>query len=145
MASALSSKLSAFINPQDASQLQELDAAVATALTCGLSQSDKEALLQVFERFPEEDGFGVFWSILHALESADNYEHELVASVRRAPNLFNTLMINRIVNAGINVLAGVSAERLVNEVLSNGVATPGVIKQVQGFLHRQASAGQREA
>lgn len=145
MASALSSKLSEFNNPQDPGQLQELDAAVATALAGGLCQSDKEALLLVFERFPEEDGFGVFWSILHALEAADNYEHELVASVRRVPNLFNTLMVNRIVNAGASVVAGVQAERLLEEVLHNGTAMPSVIKQVQSLLHRQARAGQGEA
>jgi hypothetical protein len=136
---ALSTRLSAFTNPQDAGQLKDLDAAVATALAEGLSQSDKMALLQVFERFPAEDGFGVFWSILHALEAADNYEHELVASVRRAPNLFNTLMVNRFINAEASAIAGVSAEGLLNEVIHNAAAAPGVVKQVQGFVHRLTS------
>jgi hypothetical protein len=138
VATALISKLSAFTNPRDAAQLQELDAAVSHALAVGLSQSDKAALLALFERFPDEDGFGVFWSILHALEAADDYEHELVASVRRAPNLFNTLMVNRIVNAGGLVVATVPAEQLFNEVLHNAAANPVVIKQVQGFLQREA-------
>ena len=139
MVAALATRLSTFTDPQDSAQLEELDAAVAAAFANGLSQSDKTALLQVFERFPEEDGFGVFWGILHALEAADNYEHELVASVRRAPNLFNTLMVNRIVNSGASAVAGVSAEQLLNEVIHNAAAAPGVIKQVQSFVHRLTS------
>ena len=145
MTSALSAKLSVFTNPRDPGQLRELDAAVSNALATGLRQSDKEALLRVFERFPKEDGFGVFWSILHALEGVDNYELELVASIRRAPNKFNTLMVNRIVNAGATSVAGVPAKRLFAEVLENVAATPEVIKQVKGFLHRQSEAGRDEA
>ncbi len=133
----LSSKLSAFTNPEDPAQLQELEATLASAYATGLSQSDKAALLQVFERFPEDDGFGVFWSIVHALEAADNYEEELVASVRRTPCVFNALMTNRIVNAGSSTVAGVPAQQLLKEVLGHSAATPSVIKHVHGYLQRQ--------
>jgi len=58
-----------------------------------------ESLLQIFERFPEEDGSGVFWSILHALESLAGYESFLLASIKRKPTEFTVIMANRIMNA----------------------------------------------
>lgn len=135
MASELLFELLAFTNPHDPAQLRQLDVAVANALAAGLSPSDKKALLEVFERFPEEDGFGVFWSILHALEFADDYEQELVASLRRVPNLFNTLMVMRIVNAGGSSVADIPAKQLFNEVIQDAAVIPSVIEQVQRFLH----------
>lgn len=58
------------------------------------------ALFRVFERFPEDDGFETFWSILHAIEAQDNYEPILFESTRAQPSEFAVLMVNRILNTG---------------------------------------------
>jgi hypothetical protein len=46
----------------------------------------------VFERFPDHDGYGVMWSVLHGIEAILNYEIELLASVRRLPTEFGVVM-----------------------------------------------------
>ena len=58
------------------------------------------ALFGLFERFPEEDGHGVYWSVLHGLEHRGSYESALLASWRRAPSPFTRSMLLRLRNAG---------------------------------------------
>ena len=55
-------------------------------------------LFTVFENNPEHDGFGVFWSILHGIETIPGYEPELCNSIKRKPAEFNILMAKRIMN-----------------------------------------------
>jgi hypothetical protein len=74
------------------------------------------SLLAVFERFPWSDGFGLCWSILHAIEQLPGYEPHLVASVLRAPGEFNLMMVNRLVNGGVSDVGGVSLLGLLDEV-----------------------------
>jgi hypothetical protein len=58
-------------------------------------------LLRVFERFPRHDGHGVFWTILHAIESAPGYEPVLVEHVMRTPTEMGVTMLQRLVNRGV--------------------------------------------
>jgi hypothetical protein len=140
---SLRSELLVLTDLQDSDQLKALEECLTRAfLTGGLSHEDKAALLEVFERFPDEDGFGVFWSILHGLEHVDDYEDELVQSVRRRPGLFNTLMLNRMLNAGIELVAGESIDGLLRELLSHPAANDSVVKQVQGFIDRREARRQ---
>lgn len=67
MPSALVAAMEQFTSPQDEQQLRALDQALNAAAPSSCAKPEFEALLRVFERFPEEDGFGVFWSIVHIL------------------------------------------------------------------------------
>jgi hypothetical protein len=73
-------------------------------------------LFRVFERFPAHDGHGVFWAILHLLESIPNYEAELVQSVRRQPTHFNTLMLERLICSGQTSFGGTDLRALLDQV-----------------------------
>jgi hypothetical protein len=54
-------------------------------------------LFNVFERFPDDDGAGVLWSIVHGVESlAHDYEPLLVVSNRRAPSHMAAAMLARL-------------------------------------------------
>ena len=79
-----------------------LDALLEELFQCGSASLGIKAMLEVFEQFPTEDGAGVFWSIVHGLESLDGYERRLVESVRRAPSEFSLIMVHRhiILSAG---------------------------------------------
>ena len=55
-------------------------------------------LLTVFERFPGEDGAGVFWSIVHGLETIPGYEAILEESHSLKPAEFKSIMLRRIAN-----------------------------------------------
>ena len=139
---ALRSTLLEFTDPQDSNQMKALEDCLAKAfLAGGLNQEDKAAMLEVFERFPDDDE-NVFWSILHGLEHVDNYEMELVLSIRRRPSRFSTLMLNRMLNGGIKFAAGVSIDGLLSEVLSHPAATDGVVRLVQGFIGRREAQRQ---
>src|ERR1044072_1596394 len=58
------------------------------------------AIFNLFERFPEEDGAGVFWSALHGMEAVGGYEHLLLQYFRRFPSLMTKAMLRRILNSG---------------------------------------------
>ena len=61
-------------------------------------------LFEVFERYPEDDGAGVLFSIVHGVESLGiPYEEELNASFKRQPSHMAKTMIRRIENAKKNV------------------------------------------
>jgi hypothetical protein len=53
-----------------------------------------DAIFNLFERFPEDDGAGVFWSALHGMEAIGNYESKLRQYWRRWPNLMNRIMMS---------------------------------------------------
>jgi hypothetical protein len=82
-------------------------------------------LFSVFERFPEEDGAGVIWSVLHALETLPDYETELVRSLARKPSEFGVLMVSRLLNAGTRQVRGVSLVELLRELASKA-DSPGI-------------------
>jgi hypothetical protein len=113
-------EIEAFTDPQNEAQLQMLDATLQGINTSSCGKAEIGALLGVFERFPEADGFGVFWGILHALEALEGYEPQLLASVQRKPCEFNVLM------------AG-----LLRSVLSNPQATAQALHDAQQYLARR--------
>jgi len=102
----------------------------------GEPERGTEVLFGVFERFPEQDGYGVFWSILHGLESLPDYEGPLIASLRRQPPEFNVRMIDRILNAGRNSVGGVSGLTLLGEVLVHPDATEQAREDAGEYLKR---------
>ena len=58
-------------------------------------------LFGVFERFPDEDGSGAFWSILHGVESLPHdYASMLEDSHRRVPSFMADIMLRRLAKAG---------------------------------------------
>ena len=54
-------------------------------------------LFGVFERFPDEDGGGVLWSIVHGVESLQfDYRTGLESSYRRVPSEMAAVMLRRL-------------------------------------------------
>lgn len=57
-------------------------------------------LFGVFERFPENDGAGVFWSLVHSIESLPyNYEPQLRESYNRVQSEMANVMLIRLANS----------------------------------------------
>lgn len=108
--------LSWFDSPEDEFQLQRLDESISYLSGRDTDRRDIEALLAIFERFPEHDGFGVFWAILHCLERLPGHEPALLESVRRTPGNFNLLMIKRMLNSGITQSGDQSLAELIQEI-----------------------------
>ena len=72
-------------------------------------------LLAVLERFPEDDGAGVLWSIVHGVESIPGYEAELLRSLHRQPSELAVEMAGRLLNAGVSQ---VGVERIIDVLKS---------------------------
>jgi hypothetical protein len=145
MASQLVESLEQFQSPRDEDQLRLLERTIASVRPQDCGEPEFRALLSVFERFPAEDGFGVFWSIVHFLEACEGYEPALLESVRVAPTEFNVLMVNRILNAGIAQVAGESLLSVLNGVASDEAAPDDVRESARDFIEHQRTLGNAEA
>lgn len=91
-------------------------------LVCEIKDINSDIItscLAVFERFPEQDGAGVFFSIIHALEYHGGFENELANSVINKPNQWNLLMLNRFLNADIDVIGDYAIYQLLMGVINN--------------------------
>ena len=73
------------------------------------------AIFNLFERFPDQDGSGVFWSALHGMEATGSYEKELVTFFRRHPSEMTRTMLIRLRNAGETEAAGVPIDLLIGK------------------------------
>ncbi|WP_337175053.1 hypothetical protein [Paludisphaera sp.] len=105
----------------------------------GVGREGIEAMLALLERNPTEDGAGVFWSIVHGLESLPDYEPALVESVRRAPAALSLVMIGRLLNAGAAEVGGIRLTSLLREVEDNEEIAPDIRGTAQGLLERHAT------
>lgn len=66
----------------------------------GVRESDVPILFAVFERFPDDDGAGVLWSIVHGVESLPfDYEAILQGSMARKPSFMGDIMLKRLSRA----------------------------------------------
>jgi len=107
--------LAMFTSPHDVNQLQTLEAATRVC-QAKLTGEEFRAVFDLFERFPDEDGYGIFWSLVHAVEAAGGYEAALLESVGRKPVEFNVMMIGRLLNAGVLECSGQNLEVLLKLV-----------------------------
>jgi hypothetical protein len=71
------------------------------------------AIFGLFERFPEDDGSGVFWSALHGIEAAGGYEDLLLQYFHRHPSLMTSTMLRRIRKSGQTHIGHVEIASLV--------------------------------
>jgi hypothetical protein len=66
----------------------------------GVTEGQLPILFRVFERFPEEDGAGVLWSIVHGVESLPfDYASFLRQSMERRPSFMGAIMLQRLERA----------------------------------------------
>lgn len=121
----------------DPDELQRLDNAVQQLFISEGAEHGIDALLRVLERFPDKDGYGIFWSILHGLESLPKYEVRLLESVRRQPSLFSLLMINRMLNARVVEVNGVDLLTVLKEVAADEGQPEEIREDARDFVECQ--------
>ena len=80
-----------------------------------------DALFGIFEKYPTDDGAGVFWTILHGLETLD-YEKQLYDSLMDKPSYMSITMLKRIENTNSELIAGKSIMEL-KEFIKNSPNT----------------------
>jgi hypothetical protein len=139
MTPSLLKAIESFTDPE--LDLDQLDEALRTVHPDDIGSSEIQALFGIFEQFPDHDGFGVFWSIVHLLEACKDHKPDLIASVKRKPVHFNLLMVNRLLNAEILEINGQSLLALLTSVSSHPAASDTAKTDAQGFLEYQMQQG----
>lgn len=129
-----SAALAKFANPHDEEQLRALEQAATSQGSTPLATDEIQAVLDLYERFPDEDGHGIFWSLLHAVEASAGYEDALFDSVSRAPGEFNVMLVGRLANAGIVRIAGRDLLALLKAVAKRTDVSERARETAQGFL-----------
>lgn len=77
-----------------------LDDAIGRLWEIGVTSECVPVLFAMFERFPDEDGAGVLWSIVHGVEALDlDYEPLLRESLSRQSSLMGRIMLGRLERA----------------------------------------------
>jgi len=96
----------------------QLDELVSELWETGNPESGMDVLFAIFEKKPTEDGEGVFWSILHGLETL-NYEESLYESLMKKPSHMTITMLNRIENSESDKIMGKSISKLKHFIKNN--------------------------
>jgi len=73
------------------------------------------AIFNLFERYPEEDGAGVFWSAVHGMEAIGGYENQLLHFFRRFPSSMTRIMIRRLSNSGPTHIGAIPIATLISK------------------------------
>jgi hypothetical protein len=77
-----------------------LDALLADLWEAGVRETHIPSLLRVFERYPDEDGSGVLWSIVHGIEALPfDYESALRDSMSRRVSVMGRVLLQRLENS----------------------------------------------
>ncbi|MBI3220169.1 MAG: hypothetical protein HYZ44_11710 [Bacteroidetes bacterium] len=123
----------AVFQPEDGNWLK-LDALFRELWETGEEEKFTVDLLHVLERFPEEDGAGVFESIVHGLEHFKTYEVELLESLNRQPSEVGLRMLRRIKNSGAKTVGGIDIRKVVTDLLSNERLTPALRQDLMEII-----------
>ena len=98
--------LANFTEPHSVQHLGSLEEAIENTDRTRLTKEDVKAIFDLFERFPDDDGYGIFSWFMHAIEATGGYEANLLESVARRPGGLNVRMVVRFLNAGVTHLEG---------------------------------------
>ena len=73
------------------------------------------AIFNLFERFPDDDGSSVFWTALHGMEAVGGYEKLLLQYFRRWPSMMTRTMLRRMLNAGETQIGNIPIASLLSQ------------------------------
>jgi uncharacterized protein (DUF433 family) len=96
-----------------------------------------DVLFRLYERFPNDEGEHIFWSILHGIEHYPSSDRLAVKSVLNNPSDFPLMMVNRMINAGIEKVDGVDLMELLQRVATNDIYLPKIRENANNFLDYQ--------
>lgn len=121
----------------DGNDLVRLQALIDEYFVSPVADAHINVWFRLYERFPENHGHGVFWTILHGLEAQSGCAAAVIASVRRRPTHYPVMMINRMLNGGIRTVAGVDLLELLRQVAADEQAGAGVREDAERYLEHQ--------
>jgi hypothetical protein len=118
----------------DEAQLRRLEAAMDAYFAAPDAADHLDVWFRLYERFPEDDAFGICWTILHGIERFPASDRLVVASVRRKPSSFPVMMINRLINSGQSRVGDVELLALLQAVSLDQTAPERVRAEAAGLV-----------
>lgn len=118
----------------DAAQLQALEASLAVILPLSDLSPALPALFGLLERFPDNDAYGIFWTVLHRIEAHPGYEPALIASLQRAPSTFVIRMAAAVVAGGGSVVPRTDLLQLLQTIADDSRTSPAVQSLARSLL-----------
>jgi hypothetical protein len=74
-----------------------LDELLSELWAVGVREADLPVLFELFERFPDDDGAGALWGIVHGVEALPfDYEHALRSSLARRRSEIGEIMLSQL-------------------------------------------------
>jgi hypothetical protein len=116
--------------------LDRLHALVGEFFSHADASANLDVWFRLYERFPEGDGYGVFWTLLHRLEAQPGSNECVIASVQRNPTPFPLMMIKRLLNSSIASVSGVDLRELLRSVAADERRSAVVREDARRFLER---------
>jgi hypothetical protein len=110
--------LSKLDSTEDLTRLEEL---IHLYFTHPQAEEFLDVWFRLYERFPDDESEGIFWSVLHGIENYPSCDRLVVKSVLRCPSEFPVMMVNRLLNAGIEKVDGVDLLKLLEGVATNDI------------------------
>jgi len=137
-------EIDAITSVDDDEQLKSLDCAMTEYFAHSDAALHVQVWFRLFERFPEDDAYEMFWSILHEIERLPNYERELVHSMQRRPSRFPVSMVYRRLNAGLRFVGDADLMSLLASVAVDETCPTSVREDAEGYLEYQRSLSPRK-
>jgi hypothetical protein len=139
----LIASIDAVSSVNDVAQLKKLERAMDHFFSLPNAALHLDVWFRLFERFPDEDGYEMFWTILHGIERQPDYEPLVVESVRRFPSQFPILMVNRMLNGGQTHVGPVDLLELLRTVATSESCLESARADAIRFIkHQEECAGQ---
>ena len=139
--STVASQLASISSMHEVPQLQVLEQAMKSLLPDTMDDEDRIGLLRLFEKFPEDDGYGAFSSIISLLEKAGEYEPLLIDSVNRRATEFNLRMIARMLNARITNIGTTDLLSVLRRVAEDSESLKSAAEWAKIFISQAPSNG----
>ena len=95
-------------------------------------------MFRIYEKYPEEDN-DIFWSMLHGIESINNYKDALFLSLNKKITKFGILMVNRIINKGIITYKNQNLLNLLEQFMNNESLSNELRNDAKEFFEYQSS------
>jgi len=96
----------------------------------------REALLSVFEQYPEEESRRNFWHIFVEMEKFGGYHSELLNSVQRQPTHFTLRLLAKTLSAGVEAIEGVPIPSLLQNIADDPQYSEALRARAQSDLRR---------
>ena len=133
--------LNAFTSMQDVEQLKQLKTLVKVLDRSAINPELYRALFDLYERFPEDDAYGLFSSILHFLETCSKYDQFLIESLRRKPTYVAIRMVDRLVRGGFLQIGEVNLLTLLQVAAKNSGASESARTYAEECLQDHSRGG----